>query len=112
MGRHRFDLIVASLFFEYVAPATVLPKLARWLRPGGHLAVILQLPSPGNETVTPTPFKSLRRLAPFMELVPPYLFKHHCGQARLECTNEAEKKLPTGKMFYCGHFRMDGGAEN
>ena len=107
--RHSFDLIVASLFFEYVIPARVLPKLAQWLRPGGQLAVTLQLPSPGNEPVTPTPFRSLRRLTPIMKLIPPEQIKNICLRLGLNCTNEAEIELPTGKTFYCAYFRRDDG---
>ena len=109
LGHHGFDLIVASLFFEYVSPVRVLPKLAQWLRPDGKLAVILQLPSPGNEPVTPTHFKSLRLLTAYMQLIPTDLFKNICGCASLACTMETEQTLPTGKAFYCAYFKHDDG---
>jgi SAM-dependent methyltransferase len=106
LSRHSFDLIVASLFFEYVTPAEALPKLVQWLRPGGQLAVILQLPVSGAETVTPTPFKRLRLLAPIIRLIQPRRFKRIGRQLGLYCVSETEITLRTGKAFYAAYLKL------
>ncbi|HKQ96436.1 MAG TPA: class I SAM-dependent methyltransferase, partial [Candidatus Polarisedimenticolia bacterium] len=50
----RFDLVQAALLFEYVEPDSVLGRVARWLRPGGVLSVVLQVDSATHRAVTPT----------------------------------------------------------
>ena len=112
LSRRSFDLIVASLFFEYVTPTEALSKLVQWLRPGGQLSVILQLPVSGAETVTPTPFKSLRLLAPIIRLVQPRRFKRICRQMGLYCASETEITLRTGKAFYVAYFKLADRSES
>ncbi len=93
------DLIYAGLFLEYVDAALVTAQAAVWLRPGGILAVVLQLPSFGANPVTETPYASLRRLEQAMKLVDPDEVRRLAarnGFAEL-CTRV--DTLPTGKQF-------------
>jgi trans-aconitate methyltransferase len=64
------DLVYAALFFEYVDAARALDKIRAWIRRGGALVAVLQMPGDVSE-VTPSPFASLERLAPVMRLVAP-----------------------------------------
>ncbi len=65
-----FDLAWAGLFLEHVEPAAVLPRVARWLAPGGSLVAALQLP-PAGEPPPPSRLASVRGVAEAMRLVPP-----------------------------------------
>ncbi|HSQ60869.1 MAG TPA: class I SAM-dependent methyltransferase [Acidobacteriota bacterium] len=65
------DLVYAALLFEYVDPARTLDRIRVMLRPSGILVVVLQLASAATAAVTPSPFDSIRALAPVLELVPP-----------------------------------------
>lgn len=102
------QLVHAALVFEYVDPATLLPRIREWLLPDGVLTAVLQLPSKTMAAITPTPFISLSRLAPLMKLVPPEIFKAHAGNAGL-VEESGEVVTPgIGKEFYVGRFRRLG----
>jgi SAM-dependent methyltransferase len=64
------DLVYAALLFEYLNAARALDNIRSWLRRGGALVAVLQMPSDVPE-VTPSPFASLARLAPVMRLLAP-----------------------------------------
>jgi len=66
-----FDLVHAGLVLEYLDWRVLLPRLARTLRPGGVLSLVLQLPSPTVPAVTPSPFPSLCRLETLFRFVDP-----------------------------------------
>ena len=93
------DVIFAALVFEYADPRAMLRNLAARTRPGGILAAVLQLPTPGKTLVTPTPFTSLGKLAPIMALLPP---EELIGEARvggLKLCSTQRIELPRGKRF-------------
>ena len=56
------DLIYAALIFEYVDLSSTLATLQRNCRPGGTLAVLLQLPNSAQPAVSPSPYRSLGAL--------------------------------------------------
>ena len=58
-----FDFVFAGLIFEYVEPAPLLARCARWLRRGGVLGTALQLPCVAGK-VSASAYPSLERLAP------------------------------------------------
>jgi SAM-dependent methyltransferase len=102
------QLVHAALVFEYVDPARLLSRIREWLLPDGMLTAVLQLPSEKMAAITPTPFTSLSRLAPFMKLVPPAIFEAHAGNTGL-VEESGEVVTPgTGKEFYVGRFRRVG----
>jgi SAM-dependent methyltransferase len=98
-----FDLIHAALLLEHVDPAVVVPRVARWLSPGGVLSVVLQLP--GTEAaVSPTPFTSLGQLSGRMHLVPPEQLCALAAREGLALRSGAEIPLPRGKAFWIARF--------
>ena len=102
------DVIFAALVFEYADPRAMLRNLAARTRPDGILAAVLQLPTPGKMTVTPTPFKSLGKLAPIMALLPP---EELIGEARvggLKLSSTRRIDLPSGKRFQSLTFLVPG----
>ena len=58
------DLLYAALIFEYVDAACTLATLQRNCKPGGTLAILLQLHDRGQQAVSPSPYRSLSSLAP------------------------------------------------
>jgi len=99
-----FDLIHCALIFEYVDPSSVVGKLARWLRPGGVLVVVLQLPHDNAAAVSATPYSSLRRLEPIMRLVDPAKLERLAREVRLSELQRETRTLVSGKRFYVAVF--------
>jgi SAM-dependent methyltransferase len=99
------ELIYAALVFEYVDVAATFATLKRNLRPGGALAVILQLRHSGQHVVSASPYRSLEKLTPVLKLVEP---DELCSYARaagfgVESSNRID--LPSGKQFWLQIFR-------
>jgi len=93
------DLVFAGLLFEYVPFASVLPRIRRMLNPGGHLGVVLQLPSADIPEVTPSPYVSLGRLEGHMMLVPPRPFEARAGKLGFVTRSSRTIVLDSGKAF-------------
>jgi ubiquinone/menaquinone biosynthesis C-methylase UbiE len=104
-----FDLVHGALIFEYVEPERVLPGLATWLRAGGVLSVVLQLPSPTSNKVSETPYRSLRSLGSIMHLVQPVVFKRIAGRSGLSMLQSREIDLRLGKKFHVATYRKAWG---
>jgi SAM-dependent methyltransferase len=96
------DLVFAGLFLEYVDPAVVIAKAAVWLRPGGILAVVVQMPAASAGPVTATPYASLRSLEPVMRLVSPEEVLELAKRAGFAEISSRQDTLPTGKAFWVG----------
>jgi ubiquinone/menaquinone biosynthesis C-methylase UbiE len=94
----------AGLVFEYVSPSALLRQLARWIHPGGHIGVVLQLPSSSMDAVSPSPFLSLKKLVGCLRLVAPEEFVRLAGGVGFEKRRECAITLETGKSFWCGTF--------
>jgi GrpB-like predicted nucleotidyltransferase (UPF0157 family) len=103
------DLVHCALVLEYVRPEEAVGKFAGWLRRGGMLSVVLQLPSGEHAPVTETPFTSVRVLEPCLRLVPPQRLDELAAAAGLSAVRRRIDTLPTGKRFFVGLYRADGG---
>jgi SAM-dependent methyltransferase len=93
------DLMFAALIFEYVDVCTTLANLTACLRPGGILAVLVQLPATGKPPITTTPFTSLAALSAIMRLTPPEEVIGAARSAGLSLSAMRRIELPTGKRF-------------
>lgn len=93
------DLTFAALVFEYVDARVVMPRLAARMNPGGHLAVLLQLPAAGIPAITPTSGARLAALAPVLQLVAPDAIADAARAAGLASSRAVQINLPTGKNF-------------
>lgn len=105
---NSFDLIHAALIFEYISPEEVLPKLGGWLKPGGVLAVVLQLPSPTSTMVSETPYATLKALESIMRLVDPGAFRDLADGCGLTMLRSWEVELKQGKKFHAAYYKMIG----
>jgi SAM-dependent methyltransferase len=101
------DLVHAALFFEYVEPAVVVEKASRWLRPGGILAAVLQLPSETHGKVSETRFSSLRALEPVIHLLEPATLVGLARRRRFSETRSERVALGSGKEFFVGVYRLE-----
>jgi len=99
------DLVSCALVLEYVDTGTVLSKVARWLRPGGVLSVVLQLPSEDLDEITPAGYESLRLLEGFMRLVDPDEMDRLAAARGLERVLAERIRLETGKEFRLAEYR-------
>jgi len=94
------DLLYAPLLFEYVDVAAALHTLSRNCLPGGRLVTILQLPSPSQPLVSPSPYRSLDALSSVMRLLPPEHFRDCAAAAGFVEQATRTITLPTGKQFW------------
>ncbi|MCE5245711.1 MAG: class I SAM-dependent methyltransferase [Candidatus Polarisedimenticolia bacterium] len=100
-----FDFVFAGLIFEYVEPAPLLARCARWLRRGGVLGTALQLPCPAGK-VSASVYPSLERLAPVIDLVDPARLDEAAAAAGFAPPRRRVAQLPNGKRFALGvHVR-------
>ncbi|MBI1751511.1 MAG: class I SAM-dependent methyltransferase [Acidobacteria bacterium] len=99
-GFEPVDLVFAGLLFEYVDIAKCLSKIRHWLHPGGHLCVILQLPSSAISKVSPSPFQSLGKLSSLMALVPPSEFESTSQAFGFKALTSRQIALASGKAFH------------
>jgi len=109
LAPHSLDLVHAALVLEYVEPVGLIRRAARWLRPGGTLAVLLQLPSEHSGKVSATPFTSLRRLEGVMKLVEPTVVGTAASESGLVETRATTLVLDSGKSFFLARYRALGG---
>jgi SAM-dependent methyltransferase len=100
-----YDLAYCALIFEYLEPGSLIEKVKLWLRQGGVLVVVLQLPSAKSGRVTQTEFTSLKRLEPIMRLVEPAYLKKLLGELGFIESQAYMETLESMKAFYVGHYR-------
>lgn len=100
-----FDLIFGALIFEYVDISVCLPRIASWLKPGGRLIVLLQLPSEQLPKVSDTPFTSLHSLDSIMKHVDVANFEREAEKNGLMVEEITPKQLESGKSFYVGRYK-------
>jgi SAM-dependent methyltransferase len=103
----KVDLVYAALIFEHLEPARLIANIRRWLAPKGVATAVLQLPADGKDPVTPTPFQSLRALAPAMKLVPPDALRARARASGLEEVASESVVLDSGKSFLICTFRQN-----
>jgi SAM-dependent methyltransferase len=100
------DLVHCALVLEYIDLDPFIVKAARWLKPGGVLSVVLQLPSPGRENVTLTPFASVRRLESTLILRNPDDLTTLILRSGLRLHRADIRSLRTSKMFFVAFYRL------
>ena len=99
-----FDLVHAALVFEYVDPAAAVDVLRHWVKPGGTLTVVLQLPSGSSTPVTSTRYESVRVLAPILKLVDPDVLAGLLTGRDFEESLSRVVPLPGGKAFHVSRW--------
>jgi len=98
------SLVHAALVFEHAGTGRCLDTAVRLVAEGGHLAVVLQLPSETLDPVTPSAFASMATLAGDFAFVDPHRLRRVLAQRGLRLTHQARLTLSTGKAFWSGYF--------
>jgi hypothetical protein len=98
------SLVHAALVFEHAGTARCLDTAVSLVAAGGHLSVVLQLPSDAHEPVTPSAFPSMATLADDFALVDPHQLRRELAQRDLRLTHQSRRTLSTGKAFWSGYF--------
>lgn len=99
LEREAYDLVHAGLIFEYVEWPVLLRRVAKALRPGGVLSVILQAPSASSPAVTPTRFTSLRKLEALFRFVEPTALVDAARGEGFNLNARHTEALPAEKSF-------------
>jgi len=99
------DFTYAALLFEYVRVPSALRTLKRNARSNAVLTTVLQLPHSTIDTVSPSPYVSLGRLASAMTLIPPETLRHAAADVGFVPVDSTTIKLPSGKIFCVQNFR-------
>jgi len=105
LEKQAYSLIFAGLIFEYLSPRALLyNRIAGWLRQGGVMVAVLQLPARNVKKVTETSFASLKKLESIMQLINPQDFKAMAHDGGLQELDSETVALASGKSFYIGTF--------
>jgi trans-aconitate methyltransferase len=99
------EMIVAGLIFEYVDLRATMHNLRQLCAPGGMLVAVLQAPSAEAKAVSPSPYRSLQRLAPAMRLRDPGEVEAAAAGAGFAPATTRGLALPSGKVFNVLSFR-------
>ena len=98
------SLVHAALVFEHAGIGRCLDNAVSLVAPGGHLSVVLQIPTEGQEPVTPSAYASMASLADGFTLVDPHRLRRRLAQQDLRLTHQLRLTLSTGKAFWSGYF--------
>ena len=103
-NEQRYSLIFSGLLFEYLAPGPLLKKISTWLENAGVMVVVLQLHDKHVKKVSDTPYSSLKRLDPVMNLISDQNFKLLAEKSGMKEREGKRFTLKSGKSFYVGVF--------
>lgn len=98
------DLVYAGLILEYVELRPTIEKFCRWLRPGGVLALVIQLGGP-EENVTRTGYPAVQRLASVLRPVDPAVLEELAERNSLLLIRAARMEPVPGKVFVAALYR-------
>jgi SAM-dependent methyltransferase len=93
------ELIFAGLIFEYVDLRTAMHNLRRLCTPDGTLVAVLQAPSAEAKAVSPSPYRSLQRLAAAMRLRDAREVEGAAAEVGFAPAATRSLTLPSGKSF-------------
>ncbi len=98
------DLVHAALIFEHAGVGRALDNAVALTGRKGALSVVLQMPSPDQEGVTPTPYQSIQKLKDNFELIERDPFSRLMEDRGFRLAAEDLRRLPSGKSFWLGLF--------
>jgi SAM-dependent methyltransferase len=98
------EMIFAGLIFEYVDLRIAMHNLRRLCAPRGTLVAVLQAPDAEAKAVSPSPYRSLQRLAPAMQLRDARQVESGAAEAGFAPATTKSLALPSGKSFIVMSF--------
>lgn len=100
----RYNLVFASLIFEYVDWRILIPRISESIVPEGFLSVVIQLRSESTPAVTPTRYKSLLALEPIFQFVDSDELVEKARLLNLIPISRTTESLPSDKAFEVFRF--------
>ena len=97
-------LVHAALIFEHVGLGLALENALSLVALGGHLSVVLQLPSEEEHGVTSTSYTSMQALKEHFELVDACEFQRLLERKGFHLVEQANRSVPAGKALWLGVF--------
>jgi hypothetical protein len=101
-------LVHAALIFEHVLLGLALENALSLVAPGGHLSVVLQLPSELEQGVTSTSYTPMQTLRRDFALIDIREFQRLLGQKGFQLDEQEDRPLPAGKTLWLGVFAKSG----
>ncbi|HKS72079.1 MAG TPA: class I SAM-dependent methyltransferase [Terriglobales bacterium] len=98
------QLVHAALIFEHAGTEICLENAMRLTAPGGHLAVVLQLPAKGGQAVGGSGVASMEALKSHFTLVDPEHLQKLLKVGGFHLVHESKRDLPGGKAFCMSLF--------
>ena len=90
--------------FEHAGTGRCLESAVSLVAHGGHLSVVLQIPTEGRAPVTPAGYPSIATLADDFTFVDPHRLRRLLAQQDLRLTHQSRLALSSGKAFWSGYF--------
>lgn len=97
-------LVHAALIFEHVGLGLALENALSLVAPGGHLSVVLQLPSEEEHGVTSTGYASMQALKQHFSLIDIMEFQLLLRRKRFHLVEQRTRSVPAGKTLWLGIF--------
>ncbi len=97
-------LVHAALVFEHAGVGRCLENALSMVAPGGVLSVVLQLPSPHVEGVTPSRFASMQALKDEFSLIDPAVLSVTLSGRGFGLARICRHAVRSGKAFWMGMF--------
>lgn len=97
-------LVHAALVFEHAGTGRCLDNAVALVASGGHLSVVLQLPSQVEQGVSSTGFASLQTLKQNFQFVEPTWLESSLLARGFTLSRQSRRDLPAGKAFWLGIF--------
>jgi hypothetical protein len=104
------ECIFAGLILEYLRVEVFCGYLASILKPRGSFATLLQLPSPTQPEVSPSPFTSLTRLESAFSFVDPAFLDDRLVANGFSRVVRDRYDLASGKCFYYASYQATNAA--
>ena len=98
------DFVHAALIFEHAGVDRCLDNALSLVAPGGHLSVVLQLPTQDGRSAVGSKFASIRKLGCHFALVSPQWLEEALAFRGLRLIHATTRALPLGKGFWAGIF--------
>jgi hypothetical protein len=97
-------LVHAALIFEHAGLGLAFENAISLVTAGGHLAVVLQLPSEHEEGVAPTGYATIQALKKDFALIDAGDFQRLLGQRGFRLVDEQSRVASGGKTLWLGIF--------
>jgi hypothetical protein len=98
------QLVHAAMIFEHAGIDCCLENAIAMVAPGGHLSIVLQLPSESGQKAVTSHFPTIECLGSHFSMVSPEWLCESLAGRGFQRTHQTTRTLPGGKGFWAGIF--------